>query len=226
MTDLSVLIVDDDFHVARLHAAWVDAVAGFSALTPVGTAALALQAVHALRPELVLLDTYLPDATGLELLRSLDTDTLMLTAAADPESVRTALRRGALGYLIKPFGAEDLAATLRGYSRYRRLLAGPAALDQAGVDRARRALLGGGDAASQGPSRSRSATESAVLDALAQYSGGARVLLSAAEVAAVVGVSRATAQRYLAALAEDGAVEIQLRYGSTGRPEHRYGLAG
>ena len=168
MTDLRVLIVDEDFKFERLHAAWVDAVPGYAALTPVGSAALALQSVHALRPDLVLLDTYLPDATGLELLRSLDTDTLMLTAAADPESVRTALRRGALGYLIKPFGAEDLAAALRGYSRYRRLLAGPAALDQAGVDRARRALLGGGDAASQGPSRSRSATESAVLEALAQ----------------------------------------------------------
>ena len=47
---------------------------------------------------------------------------------------------------------------------------------------------------------------------------------SAADVAARVGVSRATAQRYLSALADDGAVDIQLRYGTTGRPEHRYGL--
>ena len=47
---------------------------------------------------------------------------------------------------------------------------------------------------------------------------------SAAEVAARVGVSRATAQRYLSSLADDGAVDIQLRYGTTGRPEHRYGL--
>jgi two-component system CitB family response regulator len=49
--------------------------------------------------------------------------------------------------------------------------------------------------------------------------------LSAAEIARKVGISRATAQRYLSALAEDGSVEIQLRYGSTGRPEHRYGPA-
>jgi two-component system CitB family response regulator len=47
---------------------------------------------------------------------------------------------------------------------------------------------------------------------------------SAADVAARVGVSRATAQRYLSALADDGAVDIQLRYGTTGRPEHRYGI--
>ncbi|MFC6258086.1 helix-turn-helix domain-containing protein, partial [Kocuria oceani] len=44
-------------------------------------------------------------------------------------------------------------------------------------------------------------------------------------IARKVGISRATAQRYLSALAEDGSVEIQLRYGSTGRPEHRYGPA-
>ncbi|MEA5454684.1 response regulator [Sinomonas sp. JGH33] len=219
MNDYRVLIVDDDFHVARLHAAYVDAVPGFAALTPVGTAALALQTIHALKPDLVLLDVYLPDMSGLDVLRGLDVDALMLTAAAEPESFRAALRRGALGYLLKPFSAEDLEAVLRGYARFRRLLANPGTLDQSAVDRARRALLGARDAAA--PSRARSGTEAAVLDALASGE-----LLSAAEVAAVVGVSRATAQRYLSALADDGSVEIQLRYGATGRPEHRYGLNG
>ena len=70
--DFRVLIVDDDFHVAKLHAAYVDSVAGFLALAPVGTASLALQAIHSLRPDLVLLDVYLPDASGLDLLQKLD----------------------------------------------------------------------------------------------------------------------------------------------------------
>ncbi|BAS08114.1 probable C4-dicarboxylate response regulator DctR [Arthrobacter sp. Hiyo4] len=64
-----------------------------------------------------------------------------------------------------------------------------------------------------------SATEAAVLESLVageQY--------SAVEVATRVGVSRATAQRYLSSLAVDGAVDIQLRYGTAGRPEHRYSL--
>ena len=46
--------------------------------------------------------------------------------------------------------------------------------------------------------------------------------LSAAEVAEMTGMSRATAQRYLSHLHEVGRVEIRLRYGSGGRPEHRY----
>jgi two-component system CitB family response regulator len=35
---------------------------------------------------------------------------------------------------------------------------------------------------------------------------------------------RAARSRYLSYLAQHGIVEIQLRYGSTGRPEHRYSI--
>jgi two-component system CitB family response regulator len=45
---------------------------------------------------------------------------------------------------------------------------------------------------------------------------------SAAEIAKHVGVSRATASRYLTHLVKQGALELYLRYGTTGRPEHRY----
>ncbi|MBO1266429.1 response regulator [Arthrobacter cavernae] len=216
--DVRVLIVDDDFHVARLHATYVDSVAGFLALAPAGSVSQALQAIHSLRPDLVLLDTYLPDGSGLDLLGQLDADAMMLTAASDAHSIKVALRRGALAYLLKPFTAESLSQQLRAYARYRRILGQQTAVDQATIERAKRSLIPGDVAPSGKP---RSATETAVLEALEpgqQY--------SAAEVAGRVGVSRATAQRYLSSLADDGAVEIQLRYGTTGRPEHRYGVPG
>ncbi|POX84400.1 helix-turn-helix domain-containing protein, partial [Mycobacterium kansasii] len=46
--------------------------------------------------------------------------------------------------------------------------------------------------------------------------------MSAAEVAAAIGISRATAQRYLAAMASSGDVSVGLRYGATGRPEQEF----
>ena len=46
--------------------------------------------------------------------------------------------------------------------------------------------------------------------------------LSVVEVAERIGISRATAQRYLSSLAH--VVRLELNYGSTGRPEHRYRL--
>ena len=75
---------------------------GFLALPPAGSASQALQAIHSLRPDLVLLDVYLPDASGLDLLHQLDVDTVILSAASDTASLRLAFRRGALGYLLSP----------------------------------------------------------------------------------------------------------------------------
>lgn len=46
--------------------------------------------------------------------------------------------------------------------------------------------------------------------------------MSAAEVAAEIGVSRATAQRYLSGLATSNEVKVGLRYGTTGRPEQEF----
>jgi two-component system CitB family response regulator len=37
-----------------------------------------------------------------------------------------------------------------------------------------------------------------------------------------LGIARATAQRYLAGLVDDGVAVMRLRYGGTGRPEHEY----
>lgn len=210
----TVLVVDDDFHVADLHRRQVDEVPGFRALEPVGTLASARSALSSGTVDLVLVDVYLPDGSGLELLRSIDTDAFVLSAASDSGTVRRAMRSGALAYLIKPFAAGVLAERLQAYARSRNVLDERSTLDQEAVERAFR-ILHAGD--SGGASPSRAATAALVLEQL--VAGEER---SAAEVAAAIGVSRATAQRYLAQLTADGTVAMQLRYGAAGRPEHRY----
>ncbi|UWD78677.1 response regulator [Curtobacterium flaccumfaciens] len=210
----TVLVVDDDFHVADLHRRQVDEVPGFRALEPVGTLAAARAGLSSGTVDLVLVDVYLPDGSGLDLLRSIDTDAFVLSAASDSGTVRRAMRSGALAYLIKPFAAGVLAERLQAYARSRNVLDERSTLDQEAVERAFR-ILHAGD--SGGASPSRAATAALVLEQL--VAGEER---SAAEVAAAIGVSRATAQRYLAQLTADGTVAMQLRYGAAGRPEHRY----
>ncbi|MBF4574735.1 response regulator [Frondihabitans sp. VKM Ac-2883] len=212
--DLVVLVVDDDFYVADLHRRQVNELAGFRALAPVGTAGEARRIVAETAVDLVLLDVYLPDGSGLDLLRTLDTDVFVVSAASDPATVRSALRRGALAYLIKPFSADLLAERLRAYLRFRNVLDDRGTLDQEAVERGLR-ILHSGDSKAGSPSRA--ATERSVLDVLSPD-----VELSAAEVAERVGVSRATAQRYLATLSAEGLARMRLHYGTTGRPEHRY----
>ena len=228
-TELTVLVVDDDFYVADLHRRQVEQLPGLRALPAVGTVAEVRRVLAERHVDLLLLDVHLPDGSGLDLLREVDVDAFVLSAASDATTVRRALRRGALGYLIKPFASGTLIDRLHAYQRYRNVLDERTAVDQEALERALR-ILHSGDAA-KAASPSRSATEQAVLeqfgaeadaDAAEAGAGVGPLELSAADVAARVGVSRATAQRYLAALAADGLVTMKLSYGTTGRPEHRY----
>ncbi len=213
---IRTLIVDDDFRVAKVHAGFVSKVPGFTVAGTAHTAAEARARVRELAPDLVLLDVYLPDESGLSLLAELHTDAIVLSAANEARSVRAAIRAGALNYLVKPFDTGQLAERLGAYARYRRLLTRDRELLQSDVDKTFR-VLHEQDRSSVLKGQS-STTARLVLERLR----GARRPLSAAEVAGELGVARATAQRYLTALAEAGTVDMRLRYGATGRPEHEY----
>lgn len=215
---LSVLILDDDFRVARLHAEIVGSAPGFRVAAVCPTVAEARRAAAAGGVDLALLDVYLPDGSGLALMRALDVDCFVLSAAGEADGVRRALRYGALAVLVKPFPASLLIERLDGYRRYRRLLQRTEVLGQAQVDQAVRMLRGGASR----PSPAASPTEQAVTRAVLS----ADEPLSAVEVAERVGISRATAQRYLAQLCDAGRLEVHLRYGSAGRPEHRFVAPG
>lgn len=213
MTDpLRVLILDDDFRVGLLHQSIVDDQPGFTALEPVRSLAEARERIRSARPDLLLADVFLPDGDGIALVRGAGIDAILISAADDAPTVRRALRSGAVGYLLKPFDRRALIGLLERYARYRNLLAGDRPLRQEDADRALAILHGAGEPVSV----SRSATEQLVLAALGDGEA------SAAEVGELVGISRATAQRHLAALAARTVVEVRLRYGATGRPEHRY----
>ncbi|MFE3756663.1 response regulator [Nocardia tengchongensis] len=218
--ELSVLVVDDDFRVANLHAGIVSALPGFVVGATVNSIAAARAALAEGSFELALVDVYLPDGSGVDLVREIACDAMMLTAATESETVRAALSAGALGYLVKPFDHAVLAARLAGYARYRRLLAGPE-VTAADVDAALAALRPAAAAASvsaAGVAAAASPTKDLVLQAVRSADSA----LSAAQVAAAIGISRATAQRYLASLVGMGDLRMQLRYGSTGRPEQEY----
>ena len=211
--DLTVLVVDDDFRVAQMHAGIVEALPGFTVVATANTRAAAREADPV---DLALVDIYLPDGSGIELLRELRCEKIVLSAATESETIRAAISAGALAYLVKPFAPTELAARLAGYARYRRILSG-ANLGPGEIDSALEALRPRA-AAQQAPSAAASPTKQLVLQALMS----ADAPLSAAEVAAEIGVSRATAQRYLAGLVSANEVKVGLRYGTTGRPEQEF----
>ncbi|WP_069167315.1 response regulator transcription factor [Nocardia altamirensis] len=217
-TDLTVLVVDDDFRVANLHAGIVDSIAGFTVAGTANTLAAARAVLAESAVDLALVDVYLPDGSGIDFVRELRCDAMVLTASTDSTAVRAALSAGALSFLVKPFPHTELAARLAAYARFRRILEAPQ-VDNARVDAALHALRPG--ATSAAPTAVASPTKDLVLQSIAE----AGTPLSAGEVATAIGISRATAQRYLATLVATGTLRMRLRYGSTGRPEQEYSTA-
>ncbi|MFF4607491.1 response regulator [Streptomyces sp. NPDC001339] len=220
---IDVLVVDDDPQVARINAAYVAKVGGFRVVRVAHSAAEALAALEEHPADLILLDHYLPDGTGVQLVgdlrrRGLLADVIMVTAARDIATVRAAMRLGALQYLVKPFTFAGLRAKLEGYAALHRTCAGGGQAEQAEVDRIFGALGAAGAGAAELPKGHSAATADRVRSVLRT----ADTPLSAQDVALRSGLSRQTAQRYLKLLERTGRVRLTLRYGETGRPEHRY----
>ena len=191
---IRTLVVDDDFRVAAVHAGFVKEVRGFDVVGIAHTAAEARARVRELAPDLVLLDVYLPDESGLGLLAELHRDAIVLSAATDARSIRAAFRAGALNYLIKPFTTRQLTDRLTSYARYRQLVGDERNLDQEQVDRAFQTLH---EQDRTGPPKGLSSATAGLVSA--QLRNAAQPL-SAAEIAAELGIARATAQRYLSDL--------------------------
>ncbi|MFI1620865.1 response regulator [Streptomyces lydicus] len=220
---IDVLVVDDDAQVARINAAYVAKVRDFRVSCVAHSAGEALAALDTHPVDLILLDHYLPDGTGLQLVadlrrRGLLTDVIMVTAARDVATVQAAMRHGALQYLVKPFTFAGLRSKLESYAALHRTFADGGQAEQSEVDR----IFGALGAANAGPAELPKGHSTATADRVRSVLRSADAPLSAQDVALQAGLSRQTAQRYLKLLERAGRVRLSLKYGETGRPEHRY----
>lgn len=203
MSDIRVLVVEDEPLLAEAHSAYTERVPGF---VVVGMAHTARAAMAALRAndggdvDLVLLDFRLPDLHGLDVCRALraagsSVDVLAVTSARDLAVVRTAVSLGVTHYLLKPFTFAAFRDKLERYADYRaQALADGEVAAQHEVDQMFATLRG-----TAGHSLPKGLDAQTLDRVRAALTDGSRpeVGLSATEVSALTGISRVTARRYL-----------------------------
>jgi response regulator of citrate/malate metabolism len=230
MSDIRVLVVEDEPIAAAAHAAYVGRLDGFTLAgsAPDGQSALRLMAefTAAGTPvELVLLDMNLPDLHGLDIARRMRAagffaDIIAITAVRELNIVRSAVATGVVQYLIKPFTYATFADKLASYRQFRDQLADPGAAgpgaSQSDVDQAFASLRAPSELPL--PKGLSVSTLESVQDFIKAQSGA----VSASEAMEALGMSRVTARRYLEYLADAGTVSRAARYGAPGRPENEY----
>ena len=223
---MRVLIVEDDPMVMRLNVDYLARLEGVELVGQCESVPAALELLEREAVDLLLLDVYLRNRSGLEVLRHLraqdrNTDAVLITAASEIETVRAAQRLGARDYLVKPFSFERFRDAVEACRRARDALSRlPDQLGQGDIDRLfsqapATDLRRPGDLPKGLTPASLAQVAQAIL-ALDEDSFTSETLLPA------TGMSRVSVRKYLKHLSDAQLLEESFHYGQIGRPSFRY----
>lgn len=217
-----VMIIEDDLNIAQLHQRYLEQMDGYEVIGIATTKVEAEIQLDVLSPDLLLLDVYLPDGTGLELLQELRArnqgcDVILITAARDVDTLQQAMRGGVVDYLLKPVVFPRLEAALKKYVAQKHQFTCASDLDQNLVDK----MMQSTSTAEAGIQRLPKGIDGVTLDKIRALFSGAESM-TADEAGERIGASRTTARRYLEYLISSGELVADLNYGTVGRPERCY----
>ena len=222
---IKTVIVEDDLLVASINSQFAKRNPNIQIVATFHNGKDALDYLKKSDADLVLLDLYMPDCTGLELLSELrsigsEIDVIMITAANDAEHINEALQLGIVDYLIKPFQYERFAQALDKYLVRKKAIESGVSFTQEEIDRLVNAST---PSASTKKTELQKGVQQKTLDKI-------RVCLSAhpgnylpcEQIASETGLSRVTIRRYMNFLIEENEVTSMIDYSTGGRPSILY----
>jgi two-component system CitB family response regulator len=222
---IEVLIVEDDVRIAEIHQRFTEKIDGFKVIGTATTGEQAKDWLETIQPKLVLLDVYLPDMLGIELVKWIrqnfdDIDIIMITAASEVDIIRHAMRGGVVDYIVKPLTFDRFKNSLENHRLRLSKLEVNTTLTSEQIE----SLWHGSTLPSQeeeAPKGIDRLTLEKLLVCMKEIGGEG---ITAEELSKQSGVSRSTARRYLEYLIVQRLIYAQLIYGQVGRPERRYFL--
>ncbi|UUZ82787.1 response regulator [Paenibacillus sp. P26] len=214
-----VLVVEDDFRIAKMHGKLIESQEGYHLAAIAYNYEQALAQILELGPELVLLDVYLPDRSGIESLRTirsqnLPCDVILITAAKESDIVEEGLRLGVFDYLIKPFDLDHLQNTLHKYTQFKSRLSSHGEVDQQYLNELMK--LRAPKSATAQPLQK--GIDERTLVRIKQVLEAREEMQTADDIAQAAGVSLSTVRNYLRFMVKEKMVEEYMQYGTIGRP--------
>lgn len=117
---IEVLIVEHDPGIAENHRRFVEKMEGFEVIVTATTGQETIEWLKVIKPQLVLLNVYLPDMKGSELVDFIGgkyphMDMIMITAASETDVVQKASRGSVVDFIIKPLTFDRVKSSLENY---------------------------------------------------------------------------------------------------------------
>lgn len=222
--NIKAVIAEDDFRVAKIHEKFL---VNYKEIEVVGKALNGKETLDMLKqtnPDLLLLDIYMPDQLGTDLLPIIrkehpNVDIIMITAATDKEMLVEALHYGVEHFLIKPVKMELFHETIGEYLRKAELFESKQEVDQEFVNRVINRFPATHETKESALPKG---IDEITLVKVTNVLEASSTCLSAEQVSERIGASRTTARRYLEYLITIKKCEAEVVYGVVGRPERRY----
>ncbi|GAB3043609.1 response regulator [Virgibacillus ainsalahensis] len=223
---INVLIVEDDPMVAKFNRIYLEEVTGFTTAGMAHDILTGWDFLNNNEVNLVLLDIYMANSNGLDLLveirnAGLNVDVIVITAANDQASIQRALRYGAFDYLIKPFDFERFKEALLKYQQKFERMEDGREVQQEDLDAF---LLKKYRSDSRGDHLPKGLTAPTLAKIARQIVKWESRPFSTAEIADETGISRVSISKYLKYLTGQDVLQVEILYQETGRPLHRYQL--
>lgn len=223
---IRTIIVEDDPMVAKINSFYLEKLTGFELVAAVSTVEEALPIIEMDQVDLILLDIYMPGEDGWGLLSKIrwlgkGIDVIIISAANDKDSIKNAIRYGAVDYLIKPFEFDRFQTALNTYKEEQEFFEEQKELSQTDVDQL--LLLQKEQPCqvnSELPKGLTKNTLKLIWEKMIEYKLN---IFSTEQLAQLVGISRVSMRKYLFFLADIHIIETEVEYGAVGRPifKHR-----
>jgi CitB family two-component system response regulator CitT len=219
MKTIHVIIVEDDFMIAKINQRFTESLPGFEVVHVALRGEECLAYLTENPVDLILLDIYLPDMSGIELLKQVRTqgypvDCILMTAAHDRATVEESIRMGVFDYLIKPVELERYQESLLNYQKMKSVIDDQGGdFDQKKLDAliTCRVIRDQDQDLPKGIARETLRIVAAAVDALGPS-------FTVDEVVRDLSFSRITARRYLEHFAARGQLLKSFQYKKVGRP--------
>lgn len=219
---INVMIVEDDPMVLEVNKGFLEKMEGFHLQSCFENGQAAVDQAFEAPPDLILLDMFLPDISGLAVLQEIrehnvPADVILITAARDAKTIQKVFRLGAVDYLVKPFRFKRFQQALEKYKKMWLKMEKYQSLRQEDIDEWNKMI---NEMTELPPKGISEITLKQIYMALLDEQNP----VTAEELAEKMGMARVTVRRYLEHLEKQERITVQIEYGKVGRPSHNYSV--
>ena len=224
---IQVMIIEDDPMVRDINTKFLNKVDGFELTMAASNLTDAKSCMKNKKPDLILLDIYLPNENGMDFLkllrsREINVDVILITADNTTSRVQEAFRYGARDYLIKPFTLDRFKESLLEFKDRYYSLKKTNEIQQSEVDKYLSSSKEFSEAGENNSDLEKGLNKYTYRTVWQQVVQIGAEYTTPEELGEILGIARVTCRKYLEYMNKEGKVEKLIEYGKVGRPQHKY----